>query len=277
MRLLILPAVLSLLCAAGCDRAPHGVERAMAYNPAVAPGPWPPAELDLPGRVGWWARQFLAAEETTYCFGPAAGGYVAEGRLVLDEKHDCISLLYRTTELARSEDPRQAVAVALATRFAGADPDSVVGADGRVDYDHPAHLDYSVDMIRSGHWGVDHTAGFTGAHFDTVGTPRYPPGFQATVDEDSLVAAELREGDVLWLVLDPENAGARALREDHGLMIGHVGLVILEDGEPWLVHAASSGLPGRYEGGRVVAVPVAEYLHRVERYGAVMVTRLAGN
>ncbi len=56
-------------------------------------------------------------------------------------------------------------------------------------------------------------------------------------------------------------------------MIGHAGVVIIEQGEPWVAHAASSDLPGRYEGGRVVALPLAEYLARVERFAGVIVTR----
>ena len=262
-------------CVPGCHSAPDALERARSYNGAGAPGPWPAADLNTPGRVGWWARQFLAADAAVYCFGPAEGGYVAEGRLVLDDRHDCISLLYRTIELAHAADPAAAVAWALATRFAGADPDSVVDAAGRVDYDHPAHLDFSIDMIRSGHWGCDVTGTLRGAGPETVGTPRYPAGAVMVVPRDRLVPGELCEGDVAWFVLDPADPRARVLRDTYGLMIGHVGLVILEGTEPWLVHAASSGLPGHYEGGRIVAVPLVEYLKRVERYGAVIITRFA--
>ena len=275
MRPVMIACLVLWCCVPGCRNAPDALERAFSYNDAEAPGPWPDADLDAPGRVGWWARRFLAADAAVYCFGPSQGGYVAEGRLVLDERHDCISLLYRTTELAHAADPADAVARALATRFAGADPDSVVDAAGRVDYDHPAHLDFSIDMIRSGHWGRDVTGTLSGAGPDTVGTPRYPAGTVTVVPQDGLVSGELREGDVAWLVLDPADARARSLRHDYGLMIGHVGLVILEGTEPWLVHAASSGLPGRYEGGRIVAVPLVEYLERVERYGAVIITRFA--
>ena len=92
--------------------------------------------------------------------------------------------------------------------------------------------------------------------------------------EAVLDPAELREGDLAWLVLDPEHAGARRLREEHGLVIGHVGIVIVVDGERRLVHAASSPLPGYYEEPGVVSVPLAVYLERVERYGGLLVTRL---
>ena len=152
----------------------------------------------------------------------------------------------------------------------------MVGPDGRVDYDHPAHLDYSLDMVRSGWWGQDVTAQLTGARADSLGTARYPAGSFVWVPEDALVPGELREGDIAWLVLAPDDAKARALRDEHGLVIGHVGIVIVKDGEPWLVHAASSGLEGWYEGDAVVEVPVAAYLARVERYGGLIVTRVGG-
>lgn len=236
------------------------------------------AQLGLPTaeRVGLWARSFLAAGGIRYVFGPSADGYVAEREIVRDHRQDCISLLYRCTELARARDHRDAIAVALATRFAGAEPDSVIDAEGRVDYDDPSHLDYSLDMIRSGHWGADITSQVGAAEPDTVGTSRYPAGSFSYVPKAKLDAASLREGDVCWFVLDPNVASARKLRDTYGLVIGHVGLVIVEDGRPWLVHAAVSGLSGWYEGGTVVKVPLVEYLGRVERFAGVKVTRFAG-
>lgn len=234
------------------------------------------AEQGLPAgaRVGLWARRFLAAEGVRYLFGPSPDGYVAERALVRDHRQDCISLLYRCTELARARDHRDAVSVALRTRFAGADPDSVVDAQGYVDYENRAHLDYSLDMIRSGHWGRDITASVGAAAVDTAGTSRYPAGSFAYVPKARLDEAALREGDVVWFVLDPGVASARKLRDQYGLVIGHVGLIIEQEGRPWLVHAAVSGLSGWYEGGTVVKVPVVEYLGRVEKFAGVMVTRL---
>lgn len=176
------------------------------------------AEQALPtaARVGLWARRFLAAAGVRYVFGSAADGYVAEREVVRDHRQDCISLLYRCGELARARDHHDAVAVALATRFAGAPPDSVVDAAGRVDYDHRSHLDYSLDMIRSGRWGRDITALAGPARPDTVGTSRYPAGSFAYVPKALLAEGALREGDVIWFVLDPQVASARKLRDQYG-------------------------------------------------------------
>ncbi len=233
------------------------------------------AEFDLATatKVGLWARRFVAAENVTYLFGPKAGGYVAEGAIVSDYRQDCVSLLYRVGELARASDARSAVDWALRTRFAGGGVDVVTLADGRVDYDNPAHLDFSLDMIRTGLWGRDITASLAGAEADTVGSLRYPAGSFQFVPKGQLQVAELNEGDVVWFVLDPEHESGAKLRQKYGLVIGHIGLVVVADGERQLIHAASSDLAGWYEGGTVVQVPLMEYLPRVEKFAGVMVTR----
>ncbi|MEZ4386257.1 MAG: endonuclease/exonuclease/phosphatase family protein [Candidatus Krumholzibacteriia bacterium] len=233
------------------------------------------AERDLPvaTRVSRWAWRLAAAGGTTYRFGLAAGGYADAGRLLPGREYDCISLIYRVSELARARDGREALAIALATRFAGAPADSVVDAEGRVRYDHPSHLDYSVDMIRSGHWGDDVTDRLAGARPDPQGTARYAAGTVAVVPADSLRTDELRDGDLVWFVLSASDPPAAALRRDHGLWVGHAGVVVVRDGMVWLVHAASRPLPGWYDAPGVVRVPLAVYLARVERYDGLMVTR----
>ncbi len=216
-------------------------------------------EKDLPAaaRIGQWARRFLEAEGVEYLFGLKEGGYVFEGDLVRDDRQDCVSLMYRVTELARANDHRDAVAWALRTRFAGAPLDSVVDDRGRVDYDRPEHLDFSLDMIRSGHWGQDVTDRLSGAAPDSAGSSRYQAGSFTVVPETALVEDELAEGDIIWMVLDPGHPAGGKLRREYGLVIGHIGIVIVEAGKPWLVHAASSGLDRWYEGGTVVSVPLA--------------------
>jgi hypothetical protein len=283
----VFPAYLGLglmVLAAGCSKSPDqaAFDRAAARAES-AERIMPPAQEDqllaeeagLPtaARIGRWARRFAEADSVEYRFGLAEGGYVAEGELVRDDRQDCVSLMYRVTELARAEDHRDAVTVALRTRFAGAPVDSLIDPEGRVNYDLPEHLDFSLDMIRSGHWGVDVTGSLTGARPDRAGSSRYEAGSFVVGPEAELAEDELREGDIAWFVLDPEHPAGAKLRREYGLVIGHIGIVIIEEGKPWLVHAASSGLPGWYEGGTVVTVPLVEYLQRVERYSAIMVTR----
>jgi hypothetical protein len=234
------------------------------------------AEADRPvsWRIGAWARRFLAAPGVSYLFGPAEGGYVAQGRLVLDTRHDCVSLMYRCSELGRSSAAIEALDLALDTRFAGAPIDSVIDAAGRVDYDRPEHLDFSLDMIRSGHWGEDITADLDEAMLDNTGSSRYEAGSFQYLPTGRVAEADLREGDIAWLVLDPASESGRKLRKKYGLVIGHLGVVIVEHGEPWLIHAASSGLDGYYDGGTIVQVPLAVYLARVEKFSGVVITRM---
>ncbi len=229
----------------------------------------------IPLAIGRWAV-FQEKESAGYRFGLADGGYVSEGSLILDEHHDCVSLMYRCTELARARDYRGNLSWALRTRFAGADPNSVVDEDGRVDYDRPEHLDFSLDMIRSGIWGRDISSEVGGTVVDSKGTSRYPPGSFAWVPTDSLVGEKLQSGDIIWFVLNPDHEKALKLRQDYGLAIGHIGLMAInpESGALELYHAASKDLPGQYQGSQVVSVDLATYLERVERYGGVMVSRL---
>lgn len=226
------------------------------------------------GRVGFWARRFLAESQAEYRFGLAEDGYVSQGRLVLDDRMDCVSLMYRCTELARASGPDDALMWALRTRFSGAPLAAVIDSEGAVDYDRPEHLDFSLDMIRTGIWGRDVTHQFTGAGIDTVGSSRYPAGSFSYVSQTHLKTEELAEGDIVWLVLDPADKKAASLRQEYGLVIGHIGIVVKDEGETWLVHAASSDLSGCYQGGQLVRVPLRTYLDRVERYGGVKVTRL---
>ena len=184
--------------------------------------------------------------------------------------------MYRSIELARARNYRDNLSWALRTRFAGAHPDSVVGKDGRVDYDRPEHLDFSLDMIRSGIWGRDISAEVGAIVVDSLGTQRYPAGSFAWLPADHLDLAQLQRGDIVWFVLNPAQEKARKLRDDYGLVVGHIGIM----GESWagdslaLFHAASKDLSGEYKGGRVVSVDLETYLNRVERYAGVIITRL---
>ena len=128
-------------------------------------------------------------------------------------------------------------------------------------------------MIRSGLWGLDVTAEFAGATPDTAGTARYAAGSFDFVPTASLEGADLQEGDIAWFVLNPAHEGAAKLRLEYGLVIGHIGIVIIDEGQPWLVHAARSDLEGWYQGGTVVKVPLVEYLARVDRFAGIIVTR----
>jgi hypothetical protein len=233
---------------------------------------WKP--LPVGERVARWANLFVARSDNAYCFGPKPGGYVAESLLVQDYKLDCVSLFYRCTELARATSPRDAVLLALATRFAGGDAERVVRPTGAVDYDDPSHLDYSEDFAAAGFWGRDATREVGDAIPDEPGTSRYPAGTRWFIPKDRIRYDRLQDGDLLLFVLDESHAKARALRQDYGLLVGHQALADVDGEVVYQIHAAQSPLAGVYAGNRVVRVPLRTYLQRVERFKGIMVVRM---
>jgi hypothetical protein len=228
-------------------------------------------------RVALWANLFATRNDNTYCFGPKPGCYVGDSLLVQDYKLDCVSLFYRCNELARADSPRDAILLALSTRFASGMPDRVVAPSGAVDYDDASHLDYSEDFAAAGFWGRDATREVGDAIPDAAGTSRYPPGSRWFIPKDRIRFDRLRDGDLLLFVLDETNAKAQALRRDYGLLVGHQALADVDGEVVYQIHAAQSPLSGVYEGNRVVRVPLGTYLQRVERFKGIMVVRPEAN
>ncbi|MBD3236408.1 MAG: DUF1460 domain-containing protein [Candidatus Eisenbacteria bacterium] len=224
-------------------------------------------------RIAGWADYFHQRGDARYRFGLAEGGYVSEGRLVDDFHTDCVLFFYRTTELGRSSSAVEAVQFAFGTRFYGATLEEVVSDEGRVDYDSPVHLDYTVDIIRSGIWGQQITATLGETVADEAGTDRYPPGTVHYVPKQKVRWAQLQDGDIVYFVSDEATDAGRRTREV-GAIIGHLGIVEVEGGQVYVIHAASKGLAGFYESGRVVKVPLKTYLERVETFKGVMATRI---
>ncbi len=232
-------------------------------------------DLAIGVRVARWAELFERRGETTYLFGLKPGGYVADSLLVQDFRQDCVLFSYRCAELAQAKSPRDAVLQALATRFAGAPPDSVVTMSGGVDYDHASHLDDSLDLVRSGFWGRDVTEEVGVAVRDSAGTTRYPPGSFAYIPSAELRLDRLADGDLLYFVFDESSARGHKMRQEYGTPIGHQGIVRRAGDRVDVIHAAISDLPGEYQGNRVVRVPLTTYLRRIESWKGVIVTRLA--
>lgn len=233
--------------------------------------------LPVGERIARWAELFVERRDNVYCFGPKAGCYVGDSLLVQDYKLDCVSLFYRCSELARATSPRDAVLLALTTRFAGGPADAVVQPSGAVDYDNPAHLDYSEDFAATGLWGRDvtHEVGVDVA--ETPGTSRYPAGTCRFIPKNKIRFDRLRDGDLLLFVLDETNDKARKLRENYGLLVGHQAIVRVENGIVYQIHAAQADLPGVYTGNHVVKVPIRTYLARLEKFKGIIVLRMGGD
>jgi hypothetical protein len=247
---------------------PHVVPSARLDSLATA---WAP--LALGDRVAKWARWFLARGDVRYVYGRSPDGYVTEGRLCQDFATDCILFMYRTTELARSASAREAVQFAFGTRFYGASVERAVRPDGQVDYDDPAHLEYSEEMIRSGIWGADVTADCGAALRDSIGSSHAPPDTVRFLPTGGIDYAKLRSGDIVWFVGDESAPGATEQRHE-GTMIHHLGILARDGDRVMLVHPAMRPLPGVYDRTGLVEVPLATYLSRVSRFKGILVSRL---
>lgn len=230
-------------------------------------------EFPVGKRIALWASLFQKRGDTTYLFGLKKEGYVAEGLLVQDFKPDCVLFFYRCTDLARAETPREAVLQGLESRFQGAAA-SPVDANGRVDYENSAHLDYSMDIVRSGVWGRDVTGEVGMAVTDSIGTSRYPAHSFEYIPSSQLRMDRLLDGDHLFFVLNEASDRGQRMRQKYGLVVGHQGIVMREDDQVYLIHAASKDLPGVYEGNQVVKVLLRTYLDRIESHKGVLITRV---
>lgn len=229
--------------------------------------------MSLGDRVAAWARWFLARGDVHYLYGRDPGGYVTEGRLCSDFTTDCVLFMNRTTELARSASAREAVQFAFGTRFYGASVEHAVREDGRVDFDDPAHLEYSEEMVRSGVWGADVTAECGAALRDTVGSSHAPADTVRFLPTAGIDYAELKNGDIAWFIGDETAPGAIERRRE-GTMIHHLGILVRDGDRVMLIHPAARPLPGVYERTGLVEVPLATYLSRVSRFKGILVTRL---
>jgi len=229
--------------------------------------------LRLGDRIAAWADYFHQRGDAAYKFGLEEGGYAHDGRLVDDFSTDCILFFYRVTELGRSASALEAVQFAFGTRFYGATLEEVVSEDGRVDYDNPVHLDYSIDIIRSGIWGSEVTEHLGHLVRDMAGSSRYEKGTVRFVPTEKILFSSLRSGDIIFFVSNEETSSGRAVRES-GAIIAHVGIVRVEDGEAYLIHPAAKPLPGVYEGGKVEKVLLKAYLRRIENFKGIKVCRV---
>jgi hypothetical protein len=231
------------------------------------------AGMPLGDRVAAWARWFLARGDVRYVYGRDPGGYVTEGRLCQDFATDCILFMCRSTELARSASAREAVQFAFGTRFYGALVERAVREDGRVNFDDPAHLEYSEEMVKSGVWGADVTGECGSALRDTMGSSRAPADTVRFLPTAGIDQAKLRSGDIAWFVGDETAPGAAEKRRE-GTMIHHLGILVREGDRVMLIHPAARPLPGAYDRTGLVQVPLATYLSRVTRFKGILVTRL---
>lgn len=193
--------------------------------------------LPIGERIAFWAERFLAAPYDT----DPLGEYVRSRNVVDDSRVDCLYLVFRAVELAQANTPEGAIDRALDLRFR---------TRGRIRWGHVTNYDerfaYAEDMIASGRWGREITA--------EMGTTETIPGSRGyervtVLPKEELLQpgnlGRLKTGDLVFFVDDPA-------RREGDEVVGHLGIVKVENGIPWLIHASGRKSSGDAEGGGLV-------------------------
>ena len=193
-----------------------------------------------------------------------------------DHRVDCMYLVFRSVELALSRTPEGAEWRALVMRFKTKNGlgGGRLGPDGKV-LNYADRYQYGLDMILSGKWGRNVTARLgrtesvrTSERFQKMGVRKVLVLPRGEIG-DALSA--FKSGDLVFFVKDPAKRVAQEV-------IGHMGILAVEHGKVWLIHAhgyklphATAASPGR-ETGKVVKVLFRDYAKNMPFIG-IMVTR----
>jgi len=215
--------------------------------------------LPVGDRIAAWADYFVGTPYDTI----PIGLYVDTRKIVCDSEVDCMYLVFRAAELGTSGTPEEAQKRALDLRFK---TKGVLDDEGRVsNYDD--RFQYGEDMIASGKWGDEVTS--------EIGTTETIPGARgrdeiAILPKDELLdagnLAKFRDGDIIFFIKDPS-------RRVVGEIVGHLGIIKVEDGVPMLIHASGTKESAKSPGGGVVKkVPLMDYARDMKFIG-VQVTR----
>ena len=202
-------------------------------------------------RIAFWAERFTG---TPYDTDPL-GEYVTRATHVADERVDCMYLTFRIVELSLTRTPDDAIQIALDRRF----HTRGVLRDGNVlNYDN--RFEYGEDMIESGKWGKE----VTGEWSNTIRIR----GSRGRDSVDILPSQELisvigrlRSGDILFFIKDPE-------KRKVGEIVGHIGVLKVEENEVYLIHASGT----KERGGAVKKVLLIDYISKMPFLG-VKITR----
>ncbi|HET6514425.1 MAG TPA: hypothetical protein VFG09_04640 [Thermodesulfovibrionales bacterium] len=203
------------------------------------------SRLSLGERIALWAEKFV---ETPYDPDPD-GEYVTKKVIIADERVDCMYLSFRALELALSQKPEDAVAIALDKRFRGRGV-----LDGDVVTNYEDRFEYGEDMIDSGKWGKEIT-GEIGAVTNVRGA-RGREKVEMLSKEEVLSllkepknAAGFRSGDIVFFIKSPEK---RVMEE----IVGHLGIIKKEQTGLYLIHASGR----KRKGGIVKKVFLYDYI-----------------
>ncbi|MDO8444725.1 MAG: hypothetical protein Q7T53_01240 [Deltaproteobacteria bacterium] len=215
-------------------------------------------------RISYWAEAFVGTPYDT----DSLGRYVREERIVADDAVDCMYLTFRAVELALSRTPEEAIEKALDLRFQNRgklDGERVVNYDDR--------FQYGEDMIDSGKWGKEITSNL-GRTVRIKGSRGRDEVVIIPKDELTMItnldiggeSTPLRDGDIIFFIKAPNKRVV-------GEIVGHIGIISIKAGVPYLVHASGQKDSADSKGaGRVKSVRLWEYAENM-RFVGVRVTR----
>ncbi len=230
-------AIIVLISLESACATPDKIETARAAMPQMAVGP----------RIAYWAAYFVG---TPYDRDPL-GEYVTRKAIVADDRIDCMYLVFRSVELAMGNSSQKAEEAALDKRFhsKGILRDGIV-----INYDD--RFQYGEDMIDSGKWGREMTAEL--GHSRSVPDSRRKKVVKyAPVPVISKGKSKLKEGDIIYFVKKPE-------KRIYGEVIGHMGIIKIEGGKVYLIHAGGT----KKSGGEVRKVDLEQYIRKMPYLGA---------
>jgi hypothetical protein len=202
-------------------------------------------------RIAFWAESFVG---TPYDEDPQ-GVYVSRAVIVVDEKVDCMYLTFRTVELALSQNPEEAVQIALQKRFHSR---GILKEGKVINYDD--RFEYGEDMIASGKWGKEITSRI-GRTIRIQGS-RGRDFWKILPNEELMRKMDnLKNGDLLFFMKFPKKRTV-----DEG--VGHIGIVKVEElagrRQVYLIHASGS----KNKGGVVKMMLLPEYISQMPFMGA---------
>jgi len=189
-------------------------------------------------RIAFWAEQFIG---TPYDPDPL-GEYVRKNVLVADERVDCMYHAFRSVELALGKDPEDSLTVALDKRFYG----KGLVDNGKVS-NYADRFRYGEGMIESGKWGREITSelGETVMIKGARGRERVA---MIRKHEIQNMLNRLQSGDLVFFVKDPK-------KRVSGEIIGHIGIIKIEEEKTYLVSAFGR----KNRGGTVRKIPLSDY------------------
>jgi hypothetical protein len=211
--------------------------------------------MRLGDRIAFWAESFVGTPYDK----DSQGVYVSRAVIVADEKMDCMYLTFRAVELALSQNPEEAVQIALQKRFHSR---GILKEGKVVNYDD--RFEYGEDMIASGKWGKEITCQI--GRTTRIQGSRGKDFWEILPSEELMREMEkLKSGDLLFFMKSPKK---RTMDEG----VGHIGIVKTEEvagrRTVYVVHA--SGLKNK--GGAVKKILLPEYISRMPFIG-VKITR----